>query len=142
MHDDPAAESEASETAQLQRGINDLVSVLSLPAVWTGNDPAFVAMTLLDALVQMLRLDFVYLRAWPDPEHSTEEWARLAKRSALGDEARELGQALEPYLRDAPSEKACSIPGVCGGDVVSLVVLPLGLDSPVAATAGGCARAD
>ena len=49
----------ADEIKRLQRCINDLVSVLALPALWTGRAPSEMVHTLLDSLLGMLRLDFV-----------------------------------------------------------------------------------
>jgi PAS domain S-box-containing protein len=40
--------------------MNDLVSVLALPAVWSGSEPSSLLETLLDALLGMLDLDFIY----------------------------------------------------------------------------------
>ena len=55
-----------ADTQQLRRCINDLVSVLALPAMWTGGDPSHIVRTLIEALLEMLRLDFVYIR-FADP---------------------------------------------------------------------------
>ena len=55
-------EDPADEIRRLQRCINDLVSILALPAIWSGGDSAQIVDTLLDALLGMLRLDMVYLR--------------------------------------------------------------------------------
>ena len=52
----------ASEIKRLQGCVNDLISVLALPAMWTGQDPEHIVGTLLDVLVGMLRLDFAYVR--------------------------------------------------------------------------------
>src|SRR5215831_2883873 len=52
----------ANEIKRLQGCINDLISVLALPAMWTGQDPEQIVNTLLDVLVGMLRLDFAYVR--------------------------------------------------------------------------------
>jgi signal transduction histidine kinase len=49
----------AEEIQSLQRCINDIVSILALPAVWTGAEPARIAGTLLDALQSMRHLDLV-----------------------------------------------------------------------------------
>jgi hypothetical protein len=46
----------------LQRCINDLVSLLALPAVWSGNEPSQILQILLDALLRMLNLDFACAR--------------------------------------------------------------------------------
>src|SRR5215469_14899585 len=52
----------ANDIKRLQGCINDLISVLALPAMWTGQDPEKIVSTLLDVLVGMLRLDFAYVR--------------------------------------------------------------------------------
>src|ERR1700678_1573865 len=52
----------AEKIKRLQRCLNDLISVLALPAMWSGGEPSQVAHTLLDALLRMLQLDLVYVR--------------------------------------------------------------------------------
>jgi hypothetical protein len=51
----------AEEIKRLRRCINDLVSVLALPAMWSGGEPSQIVRTLLDVLPGMLRLDLVYV---------------------------------------------------------------------------------
>ena len=46
---------------RLQSCINDLISVLALPAIWSGSKSSHI-LGLLDVLVTMLRLDFAYAR--------------------------------------------------------------------------------
>src|SRR5262249_2021609 len=55
-------EQTAGEIKRLRAGINDLISLLSLPALWSGRGPSDVVTTLLDVLLNMLCLDFVYIR--------------------------------------------------------------------------------
>ena len=43
-------EHSAGEVKRLQRCMNDLVSVLALPAIWSGGEPSQIVRTLLDAL--------------------------------------------------------------------------------------------
>src|ERR687888_661386 len=52
----------ADEVKRLQGCINDLLSVLALPAIWSGQEPSQIVSTLLDVLLAMLRLDFAYAR--------------------------------------------------------------------------------
>jgi len=52
----------AEEIKRLQRCVNDLVSVLTLPATWTGGDTSQIGRTLIDSLASILTLDLVYLR--------------------------------------------------------------------------------
>src|SRR5580704_9307006 len=50
------------EVKRLQRCLNDLMSLLALPAMWSGSQPSQIVHTLLDALLGMLCLDLVYAR--------------------------------------------------------------------------------
>jgi hypothetical protein len=52
----------ADEIKRLQRCMNNMVSLLALPAIWSGGGPSHIVRTLLDVLLGMLRLDFVYVR--------------------------------------------------------------------------------
>jgi len=55
-------EETADEIRRLQGCINDLISVLALPAMWRGQESVQIVSTLLDVLLGMLRLDFAYAR--------------------------------------------------------------------------------
>ena len=78
----------AAEVGRLQRCMNDLASVLALPAARKGREPAEVLSTLADSLMQMLTLDFIYARVMVEagekplemlttgPSHSTDEIAQ------------------------------------------------------------------
>ena len=46
----------SDEIKRLQSCISDLISVLALPALWSGREPSDIAGTLLDVLLTMLRL--------------------------------------------------------------------------------------
>ncbi len=135
-------EPDALEIAQLHRCINDLVSVLSLPAVWAGHDGSMVASTLLDVLVRMLRLDCAYMRTSPEPAHPMEEWARVAAGVAPEGAAHQLGRTLEPYLDGVSRTATSALRGVADGVELSLAVLPLGMDNPVATLVAGSRRLD
>ena len=50
------------EVKRLQRCINDLVSLLAFPAMWSGRSPAEIVNSFADGLLRMLRLDVVYVR--------------------------------------------------------------------------------
>ena len=52
----------SNEISRLRGCINDLISVLAIPAMWSGQELAQIVGTLLDALLGMLRLDFAYAR--------------------------------------------------------------------------------
>ena len=70
----------SSEIKHLQRCINDLVSLLALPAIWSGGDPSQVLHTLLDALMRMLRLDLASVRLTDSVSEAPVEIVRIAER--------------------------------------------------------------
>lgn len=129
-----------SEVARLQRCMNDLVSILALPAIWSGAEAPVIVQTLLDTLLRMLRLDFVYARV-DDSEGRPIEMARVAEpgESALSEPEvggmlrRWLGEdaAAWPYLAQCPSADAG----------VSLVPLRLALRQEAGVLVAAAARA-
>src|SRR5258708_25869406 len=59
-------EDTSGEIKYLKRCLNDLVSVLALPAMWSGSQSSQIVNTLIDALLGMLGLYLVYAR-FEDP---------------------------------------------------------------------------
>jgi PAS domain S-box-containing protein len=81
-----ASESPAEEVTRLRGCLNDLVSMMALPALSTGGEPSQILSTLLDALLGTLRLAFVFVRL-NDPEGGPSiEMMRVAE--SLGGAAR------------------------------------------------------
>src|SRR5436309_5878250 len=73
----------ADEIKRLQGCINDLISVLALPALWDDHEPSQVVSTLLDVLLGMLRLDFAYARLSEALDGSLVEVVSVAQRRYL-----------------------------------------------------------
>ncbi len=69
----------AEEIKRLQRCINDLVSLLALPAMWSGGEPSRIVDTLLDALLRMLQLDLVYVRLRDSGGQAPIEMVRFSR---------------------------------------------------------------
>src|ERR1041385_3201523 len=96
MELDPS--SQALEVQHLRRGINDLVSLLALPAIWSGSEPSEpseIVGTLLDAVLGMLRLEFVDARLNAAAADSGFEAVRIAGHRNMDGQAAELGRTLE-----------------------------------------------
>src|SRR4051794_1173896 len=55
------------DVLRLQAVLRDLVALSAIPALWVGTEPRAVATGLADALVELLRLDFVFVRL-SDPD--------------------------------------------------------------------------
>ena len=71
-------ESAADEITRLRDCLNDLVSITALPALSTGGEPGQIVSTLLDALLGMLQLAFVYVRLNDSEGGRSVETVRVA----------------------------------------------------------------
>src|SRR2546421_12424042 len=96
------AQHHTEEIKRLQRCINDLVSVLALPAMWSGGDPSQIARTVLDALMGMLRLDLVYVRLNDPAGDAPIEMARVAESRRVPTQPQVVGMMLRQWLGDDP----------------------------------------
>lgn len=132
-----------SEGIRLLQGcINDLVSLLALPAMWRGCRPPQVVDTLLDVLLSMLRLDFAYARQNLPTGGFPIETVRIFQRPQTILKPDEVGRALEPWLKQPAPCSACVAPNPFGEGEVSLAYFWLGLDHETGVVVVGSQRAD
>ena len=117
------------ENRRLQLCLNDLVSVMALPAVWVGQDPVSVADSLLDSLQQLIQADLLYLRTNTQAGASPSECMRLAEadRPAL-ERLRALACKPDPHWPDRLS-----------GDI-AIHPVPLGLHGELGILVVGARR--
>ena len=132
----------ADEIKNLKACINDLISVLALPAIWTGSEPSEILSTLLDVLLGMLRLDFAYARLSNSIGVAPMELVRLAHSRNLTAQPQEIGQMLNPWLTGDPPTSPLRVPSPIGEGEVSIALLPLGLQDEVGVLVAGSKRAD
>ena len=125
METEPTTE----DIGRLRRYINDLASILALPALWAGHDSSRVIVTLLDVVVRILDLDFAYVRTDDPANESPREWIRSAGNDCA--EAHEVGRALEPYLPDETPGEGLRIANPIVEDNGSIAVLHLGVQDRV-----------
>jgi PAS domain S-box-containing protein len=135
-------ESPTDEIKRLRRCINDLVSVLALPAIWTGYEPSQIVITLLDTLPRMLGLDLIYLRWKGSPEVAPIEMVRVAPEWQAKPQPQEIGNLLCQWLGDDPQKWFSVVRNSFGDKEVSLVPLQLGLHGEVGVIVAGSQRAD
>jgi PAS domain S-box-containing protein len=119
------------EISRLRRCVNDLASILGLPAMWAGHDSSRVTTTLLDVLVRLLDLDFAYARTADPANESPREWIRSADTSNRYAEAHEVGRALEPYLSGETPREALRIANPVAEGTASIAVFHLGVQGRV-----------
>jgi len=86
----------AEEIKRLQRCINDLVSVITLPATWTGGEPSQIVGTLLDVLLNILPLDLVYVRLKEPNGEPPIETVRVARQREPIPRPHDIGEVFNP----------------------------------------------
>ena len=132
----------AEEIKHLQRCINDLVSVLALPAMWSGGEPSQIVHTLLDALLRMLQLDLVYVRLKETGGQAPIEMVRFAQSQKHIAQPHEIGDVLKQWLGTDPQEWPPLIRNPLGDRDISIVPLGLGLQGEIGVIVAGSERAD
>jgi PAS domain S-box-containing protein len=135
-------EQTAVEIKRLKACINDLISVLALPAIWTGREPSQILSTLLDVLLGILRLDFAYARVSNSIGVAPIEMVRLAHPRNLTAQPQEIGRMLNPWLSGDPPTSPLMVPNPIGEGEVSIAPFRLGVYDEVEVLVAACQRAD
>jgi PAS domain S-box-containing protein len=139
---DVQRETPAEEIKRLQRCINDLVSVLALPAMWSGRGPTQIVDLFLDALLGMLKLDLVYLRVNGPASEAPIEAVRVAPSNEGLPRPEELCKAITQWFRDDPQKSPSRLNALIGDGNMSIVPSPLGLHGHIGVIVAGSERAD
>src|SRR6266540_7191573 len=92
----------ADEVKHLRACINDLISLVTLPAIWTGGEPSDIVGTLLDVVLRVLRLDFAYARVRESIYGTQNEMFRAAGSRDVTTRPEEIGDAFSGWLADEP----------------------------------------
>jgi PAS domain S-box-containing protein len=134
------SESPAEEIKRLRHCINDLLSVLALPATWTGGEPSRVIGILLDALLNMLSLDFVYVRLKEASDTTSAEMVRISPTWPLEPGPQELGEKLRTLLNGDFQESPLRLSNFFVEGDIALVPLQLGLHDDLGVIVAGSRR--
>ena len=136
-------EQTADEVKRLKACINDLISILALPAMWSGYEPAQILSTLLDVLLRMVRLEFAYARLDNSIAGGAPiEMIRSAQRRDPTLQPQEIGQRLNPWLTGDRGRSPLVIPNPVGEGTVSIAPLRLTLQHELGVLVVGSRRAD
>jgi PAS domain S-box-containing protein len=132
----------AEEVKRLQRCINDLTSLLALPAIWSGDDPSEIVRVLVDVLHGTVYLDFVYVRLNDPSGEAPVEMVRVAPSEEATARPEEISELLN-HLLAHDAERWPSVIRVPYGDGdISIVPLPLAPQGEIGVIAAGSRRAD
>jgi len=135
-------EDPAQEIRRLQRCINDLVSLLALPAVWSGYEPQQIVRVLLDGLLHMLNLNFVYARVKNPVGSGSLEILRVADSWKLRMPPHQLSERLMEWL-GTDGEKSLPASGNRFADEdLGIFPVPLGVHGEMGMMVVGSDRAD
>src|SRR5258706_6547577 len=135
-------EKTADEVKRLQSCINDLISVLALPAIWSGNESSQIVGTLLDVLLAMLRLDFAYARLSDPSDGPPIEVVRLNQREHPSAQPMQVGRAIDRWLSGDQITSRYVVPIPAGEGEVSIASFSLGLQDEVGVLVVGSRRVD
>jgi PAS domain S-box-containing protein len=129
------------EVKRLERCLNDLVSVLALPAMWSGSRPSQIVHTLLDALLGVLCLDFVYAR-FEDPAGGAPIEVLKIAPSAKWMLPDEIQKRLNQWFGDDPQKWPSRLRAPIGEQAISIMSQLCGLQGEIGVIVAGSDRAD
>jgi PAS domain S-box-containing protein len=132
----------AEEIKRLQRCVNDLISVLTLPATWSGGEPSQIANTLLDALLRVLQLDLVYVCLKGTAGQAPIEMVRFAPSQTYTAQPHEIGAVLKDWLGADAQEWPLLMRNALEERDISIVPLGLGLQGEIGVIVAGSERED
>jgi PAS domain S-box-containing protein len=132
----------ADEIKRLQRCINDFVSVLALPAMWSDSKPSDIVSTLADSLLRMLDLDFIYVSLTDVVDAEPSRTVRVAQSQEQMFRPRELYTFINRWLGESPQKRYLQERSHVAGEEVSLVSWPFGVQSEIGVIVAASRRAD
>src|SRR5262245_17243869 len=115
---------------------------MGLPALWAGGEPPQIASTLLDALLGMLRLAFVFVRLNDREGGPAIEMARVAESLPGPIGTREISEAIDSSIGAAPLNWPTGARVVIGDFDPSVASAPLGLNGDTGSIVAGSHRLD
>ena len=128
----------AADGARLGDCLNGLGTIIALPAVWTGAEPSQIINTLLDALIGMLRLSFVYVRLRDTEGGAFADLMRVADSVGETDGARVVDEGI-----DSPPPRPLSRAAASVGELdVAIASARLGLGGELGLIVAGSQRSD
>src|SRR5690242_6054141 len=135
-----AAQQVGAEVRQLRACINDLIGVVALAAIWKGAGRSEIVYTLLDMLLSVVHLDFVYLRVNAPVGEPPMEIVRAAHPQSTKDLSSEIRELLQGWPERRPQKLPLVVQNPFGAGELSIVPLPLGLAGEIGVLVAGCRR--
>jgi hypothetical protein len=115
----------AAEIRLLKACINNLIGIQALPAIWNGGQPSQIVNTLLDILLEMLKLDFAYAQLNDSVGGAPFETLRLASNRSVTIQPQVIGREVNPWLGSVVGTLPLRVRNPIGDGNVSIVPLRL-----------------
>ncbi len=131
----------AGEVKRLQRCMRNLVDVLALPAVSSGGEPSRILEMLLDTLMGILDLDFLYGRVRLDSHEAPIDVLKTTQLSGTSYSREEIRQALDLGLGEVPRQWPEEAIRQLGGQEVSVFSIRMGINGELGIIVAGSQRA-
>lgn len=131
----------SEEIKHLQRCINDLVSLLTLPATWSGIEPPQIVRSLLDALMRLLSLDLVYARLNDPIVGIPIEKLRVAQGQSSASDSAGVCKMIRNSFGGGPHTLPALLSMSIKDQDIGLVPLQLGLQGEIGLIVAGSQRA-
>ena len=125
----------------MRRSMNDLVSLMALPAMWASGDHSNVVGTLLEVLLGMLGLDLVYVLL-TGSNGDVSDMVRLTQALAGTLQPEEVGRALIGSLGSDVSHWPSAGRVSIGAGEFSIASVPMGLQAEIGIIVAGSRRPD
>ena len=117
----------AEDIQRFQACVNDLACLLVIPARWNSGELTDSIGSLLETLLGMLPLDFIYARLNHPEDGSPIEATRIAHGLQLSGQSLEIGRALESRLTGEASDSRQVMPNPIGDGEVSIARFRVGV---------------
>ncbi|HWB32797.1 MAG TPA: LuxR C-terminal-related transcriptional regulator [Acidobacteriaceae bacterium] len=124
---------------ELKACLNDLMGILTLPALWTGREQDQVIQTLVDAVRRTLDLEFAYARLNLPDGRRIERMRVADSESAIGDEDN-LRRRLRQWLGDRPKVRSMELNRQDEENRFALAAFSLGPDEQAGVLVAGSYR--
>jgi hypothetical protein len=121
-------EAPADEAPRLRRCLSDLVGIMALPALWTDREPRRIVSTLVDALLGLLPLAFVFVRLNEADGGSPIDTMRVAEPMGSAARFQEAGAMLNAAFGAASLRWPARARVAMGDANVSVASVQLGVD--------------
>jgi PAS domain S-box-containing protein len=134
--------SSIEEVTRLRACLSDLVGMVALPVSPTADEPNQMVGTVLDALLKMLGLAFVYVRVNDRPGEASIEIVRLAESLAETARARDVRETVSSWLGDVPLSAPPRAQVFIAEKKLSVASARLGLEGEIGVMVAGSSKLD